>query len=126
MSTGYQPLASSPDQDEVLAAIEERAEPGAVCVFDLDGCLFDTRYRQVHLYAQLGALIDAPCLARVRVDHFQDWDPAATLRQDSIDRRSGDNGSGNAKSPGRISSVPGFLRPATVLNRRRSARSTRW
>jgi hypothetical protein len=84
MSTGYQPLATSADQDAVLAAIEARAAPGAVCVFDLDGCLFDTRYRQVHLFAQLGALIDAPDLSRVRVEHFEDWDLAATLRRAGI------------------------------------------
>jgi hypothetical protein len=84
MADGYRPLHTSAAQDAVLDAIVARAEPGAVCVFDLDGCLFDTRHRQARLFAELGAHLDLPWLARVEPLHFVDWDPAHTLRRAGI------------------------------------------
>ncbi len=80
-SRGYAPFAVSEEQDEALAAIRAAAgRPGAVGIFDLDGCLFDTRPRILHLLRELAGQRGLPDLYCVRPEHFLDWDLGRTLR----------------------------------------------
>ncbi|MDP2317345.1 MAG: HAD hydrolase-like protein [Pseudomonadota bacterium] len=79
---GYAPLAWSEEGGELLARIHALAlekGPGHVAVFDLDGCLFDTRPRQVQIFRELGARAGFDPLFRVTVDHFTDWSLRTTL-----------------------------------------------
>ena len=83
----WAPLHTSPEQAAVLAAVLDRARatgPGHVAVFDLDGCLFDTRQRQVHILREYGARQDVLPLFRVHVDHFVDWHLPSTLRRAGV------------------------------------------
>jgi beta-phosphoglucomutase-like phosphatase (HAD superfamily) len=48
-------------------------------VFDLDGCVFDTRPRQVHLFRELAAQEGLDPLYQVTVEHFRDWSTRNTL-----------------------------------------------
>ncbi len=85
---GYSPFETSPDQDQLLDGIiaEASAHGGAgVGVFDLDGCLFDTRSRQVHIFREFASRTGALDLYRVRAEHFRDWDLGNTLRNAGID-----------------------------------------
>jgi hypothetical protein len=81
-SRGYSPYETSAEQDALLDAIICRAgEIGAagVGVFDLDGCLFDTRARQVHIvreFASRRGYLDLYAVADV---HFKDWDLGTAL-----------------------------------------------
>jgi hypothetical protein len=60
------------------------AGAGHVAVFDLDGCLFDTRQRQVHIFRELASRQDLWPLYRVAEEHFVDWDLAHTMRRAGI------------------------------------------
>lgn len=51
----------------------------AVGVFDLDGCLFDTRHRQIQILRELASRGGLPELYRVSPEHFVGWDLRATL-----------------------------------------------
>lgn len=85
---GYAPFATSPENDALLDRVVAHAEAcgrGAVAVFDLDGCLFDTRPRQVHIFRELGAREGWPGLYRVTVDHFVDWSLRGTLTRAGLD-----------------------------------------
>ena len=58
-SRGYDPFACSLYQDKMLDAmlnmcIVQDNKRSPVAVFDLDGCLFDTRYRQIMIFRALG------------------------------------------------------------------------
>ena len=78
----YNPFHRSPKQSEVLATLLERGRstPGdRVAVIDLDGCLFDTRPRQTHIYRELAGQEGWDDLARIELDHFQDWSIRNTL-----------------------------------------------
>ncbi len=57
------------------------AGPGHVAVFDLDGCLFDTRPRQVRILRELAGRHGLPELYKVREEHFWDWTLEHTLRR---------------------------------------------
>jgi len=83
-ATGYDPLFTSAEQDALLDAIVERAAPGTVCMFDLDGCLFDNRHRQIHIYREFAGIHGHPELYRIEPDHFRDWDQRATLRRAGV------------------------------------------
>lgn len=86
-SRGYSPFESSPEQDGLLDSIIETAsEHGAagVGVFDLDGCLFDTRSRQVHIFREFASHRGALELYAVEAIHFKDWDLGNTLRNAGI------------------------------------------
>lgn len=88
-SRGYAPLTWSEHDASVLDRIYTRARaagPGHVAVFDLDGCLFDTRQRQVHIFRELASARDLSPLYRVAEEHFVDWDLGATMRRAGIPR----------------------------------------
>lgn len=85
---GYSPFESSSAQDQLLdSIIAQAAEHGGsgVGVFDLDGCLFDTRSRQVHIFREFASQTGALALYQVEAIHFQDWDLGNTLRNAGID-----------------------------------------
>ena len=79
----------SAEQDALLERLVARAKQAAeaatasgglaVGVFDLDGCLFDTRHRQIQILRELGSREGLPELYRVAPEHFVGWDLAATL-----------------------------------------------
>lgn len=83
---GYAPLVTSPAQDALLDRIVAHAgaRPGALGVFDLDGCLFDTRPRQVQIYRQLASQRSWWELYQIREDHILDWSLANTMRRAGI------------------------------------------
>ena len=71
---GYDPLATSTEQNHLLDRIVEACtRPTAVAIFDLDGCLFDTRPRQVQIwreYASRHGLVEP---YRAQIHHIKDW-----------------------------------------------------
>jgi hypothetical protein len=82
-SRGYSPYASSEAQDALLDRIVSRAHDGGeqtVGVFDLDGCLFDTRPRQIQIFREFANRSNRLELYRVAAEHFKDWDLSNTLR----------------------------------------------
>lgn len=84
---GYSPYESSPEQDALLdQIIAEAASHGdaGVGVFDLDGCVFDTRSRQVHIFREFASHNDCLDLYAVEAHHFKDWDLGNTLRNAGI------------------------------------------
>jgi hypothetical protein len=86
-SRGYAPLsdtAESRDLVERIVAHARRVGAGHVAGFDLDGCLFDTRPRQVHIFRELSSLRGWPWLAEVRAEHFRDWSLRNTMREAGI------------------------------------------
>jgi len=86
-SRGYAPHASSPEQDALLdeiTASAARAGTTGVGVFDLDGCLFDTRPRQVKIIREYASIHDALDLYCIREEHFTDWSLATTMRNAGI------------------------------------------
>lgn len=82
-SRGYSPFESSPEQDvlldRIVATAAEHGESG-VGVFDLDGCLFDTRSRQVHIFREFASHTGALDLYAVNTTHFKDWDLGNVMR----------------------------------------------
>jgi len=79
---GYAPLAWSEEGAELLGRIRALARTmgeGHVAVFDLDGCLFDTRPRQVQIFRELASRRGFDALYRVRTEHFVDWSLRGTL-----------------------------------------------
>ena len=59
-SRGYKPFACSMYQDKILhtmlgTCIPQTNEEKPVAVFDLDGCLFDTRYRQIMIFREFAS-----------------------------------------------------------------------
>ena len=71
---GYSPFGSSPEQDIILDEMVSVAEEGTVGVFDLDGCLFDTRQRQVCIFREYASRFGFWELYAIREEHFVDWD----------------------------------------------------
>ena len=76
---GAEPLFASAEQDALLDRIAATAVPGSVGVFDLDGCLFDNRPRQIRILRELASREDLPELYRVEAQHFRDWSLAHTF-----------------------------------------------
>ena len=80
---GYAPLDVSPENAALVARIVAHAQAkgrGHVAVLDLDGCLFDTRPRQVRIFRELASRSGLDALYRVREEHFADWSIPTTLR----------------------------------------------
>ena len=78
-SRGYAPFACSEFQDDLLTRAAEQVGTGSVAIFDLDGCLFDTRFRQVAIFKEFAAAHGVLELFHIKVSHFQDWDLRNTL-----------------------------------------------
>jgi len=79
-SRGYAPRASSLYQDALLDRMISYAREETVGVFDLDGCLFDTRTRQVAIFREFAAQYQIFELLMVREEHFIDWSLQNTLK----------------------------------------------
>lgn len=80
---GYSPFETSPEQDQLLDSIIACAGQhgsAGVGVFDLDGCLFDTRSRQVHIFREFASQTGNLDVYAVNATHFTDWDLGNTLR----------------------------------------------
>jgi hypothetical protein len=80
---GYAPLDATPESRALVARILARARehgPGHVAVLDLDGCLFDTRPRQVRIFRELATTHGLTPLYQVRDEHFVDWSLTTTMR----------------------------------------------
>ena len=73
---GIRPFAVSPAQDPVLDLLIDHAaaHPGTVAVIDLDGTLFDTRPRIVHLLRELASHHGLWDLYRLQPHHLESWD----------------------------------------------------
>lgn len=85
---GYAPREWTPEGGALVARIRDLAAtrgPGHVAVFDLDGCLFDTRPRQVHIFRELAARPGFERLDHVEVAHFQDWSLRRTCMNAGLD-----------------------------------------
>ena len=80
-SRGYSPFACSAYQDELLSRAVDQVGVGSVAIFDLDGCLFDTRFRQVAIFKEFAAAHGALGLFHIEASHFQDWDLRNTLKR---------------------------------------------
>ena len=86
-SRGYAPYESSSQQDALLDQIIAHATTAGsngVGVFDLDGCLFDTRPRQVKIIREYASIHNALDLYCIREEHFTDWSLATTMRNAGI------------------------------------------
>jgi hypothetical protein len=80
---GYAPFETSEAQDSLLDRIIDTAQQhgdSSVGVFDLDGCLFDTRPRQVLIIREYASETGALDLYRIQATHFKDWDLGNTMR----------------------------------------------
>lgn len=85
---GYDPLHVSEANTRLLDALVAHARargPGHVAVFDLDGCLFDTRPRQVRILRELASREGLHPLYRVEPHHFRDWSLRGTLLHAGLD-----------------------------------------
>lgn len=78
-SRGYSVNACSRKQDEILSRMLDTAKPGNVGVFDLDGCLFDTRQRQIIIFREFASRHNIPKLYDIQPRHFSDWNLKTTL-----------------------------------------------
>jgi hypothetical protein len=76
----WEPAHRSPEQSEILGRALAAARPGTVGVFDLDGCLFDNRHRQIHIIREYASREGVDELYVVGPQHFVDWDLERTLR----------------------------------------------
>ena len=72
----YTPFHKSSEQAAVLNQILERgrSSEGGVAVIDLDGCLFDTRPRQTHIYREVAGRNGWNDLAQIQPEHFKGLD----------------------------------------------------
>lgn len=62
-----------------------RSSPGTVAILDLDGCLFDTRPRQLQIFKAYAEISNQPSLHAITVEHFRDRSLAHTLRAAGCD-----------------------------------------
>lgn len=87
---GYAPMEWNAGSASVLSGVIDRIgvcanEGGAPVIgFDLDGCLFDTRPRQVHIFRELAGQRGLDALYQVAVEHFRDWSLPNTLANAGI------------------------------------------
>ena len=79
-SRGYDIMGCSEYQDGLLEQMAKTAGPSKVGIFDLDGCLFDTRHRQVMIMREYASRHDEPLLYHIHAAHFTDWDLKTPLR----------------------------------------------
>ena len=83
----HQPLHRSSEQTDLLQRLLRRFEEtdGAVAVFDLDGCLFDNRPRQVQILREFAAQRGLDALSGLSIEHFEDWDLRRTFQNLGLD-----------------------------------------
>lgn len=84
---GYAPLETSPAQDRVLdrlLRVAREAPDGSAALLDLDGCLFDTRWRQVHVLRELASREGLWELYRVRPEHIVGRDRVDMLQRAGV------------------------------------------
>lgn len=81
----YEPFRVSPAQDAELDALIALARPGAVFALDVDGCLTDTRWRQLHILQAWAEATGNFAVATVRPEHFSDRNLVRTLENAGID-----------------------------------------
>jgi beta-phosphoglucomutase-like phosphatase (HAD superfamily) len=79
-SRGYAPFSCSAYQDQLLQRAEDLVSPGVAAVFDLDGCLFDTRNRQLMIFREFAARFGFFELYSVEEQHITDWNLKTPLR----------------------------------------------
>lgn len=77
----YDPFHRSPAQDATLDAViaAVASVQNAVCVLDVDGCLMDTRYRQLHIFRAWAEATGNYAAASVQPEHFVDRNLVHTL-----------------------------------------------
>ena len=78
----YDTFHRSAAQDATLDAVLERVAfvgQNAVCVLDIDGCLMDTRYRQLHILRAWAEYSGNYAVVGVRPEHFVDRSLVHTL-----------------------------------------------
>ena len=84
----YTPFHQSAQQTDILNQLLERGRStngSGVAVIDLDGCLFDTRPRQTHIYRELAGQKGWNDVAQIQPDHFKDWSIRNTLSNIGLD-----------------------------------------
>lgn len=84
----WKPWHRSPEQTSLLERIVRLARdsgPGHTAVFDLDGCLFDTRPRQTYILREYASRTGCYELYAVETEHFVDWSLPTTLRNAGLD-----------------------------------------
>ena len=72
-SRGYFELGTSQHQDDLLDQMIALAKPGT------DGCLFDTRQRQLSIFREFAAQHDAFELLEIQASDFKDWSLGRTI-----------------------------------------------
>ena len=80
---GYKPFGTNLEQDTLLDRIINQAKPGTVGVFDLDGCLFDTRIRLVTIFHEFASVKgpEGRYFSFAEREDFTDWDLKKPLRK---------------------------------------------
>ena len=80
---GYKPFGTNLEQDALLDRIVSHADVGTVGVFDLDGCLFDTRIRLVTIFHEFASVkgVEGRYFAFAERGDFTDWDLKKPLRK---------------------------------------------
>jgi phosphoglycolate phosphatase-like HAD superfamily hydrolase len=80
---GYKPFGTNIEQDALLDRIIAEAKSGTVGVFDLDGCLFDTRIRLVTIFHEFASVkgSEGRYFAFAERSDFTDWDLKKPLRK---------------------------------------------
>lgn len=71
---GYKPFGACATQDAVLDQMIATAQEGSVGIFDLDGCVFDTRPRQSLIFREYGVKHGVPECLHIEDKHFLNWD----------------------------------------------------
>ena len=85
-SRGYKPFACSMYQDKTLHEMLNRCIPQTnedkpVAVFDLDGCLFDTRYRQIMIFREFASKSGVHELNFIEPHMIVDWNLRTPLQK---------------------------------------------
>jgi hypothetical protein len=83
---GYKPFGTNLEQNALLDQIIEEAKPGTVGIFDLDGCLFDTRIRLVTIFHEFASVkgvkgAEGRYFSFAERSDFTDWDLKKPLRK---------------------------------------------
>jgi hypothetical protein len=85
-SRGYEPFGCSVYQDIILDKMlsmcsDSSIQNRKVAIFDLDGCLFDTRHRQIMIFREFAARHGIPELFFIEPHMITDWNLRTPLQQ---------------------------------------------